>query len=151
MRNKTFYEKYRELAIKGEAYRNFAYDDATGQPPITQGHLTIGIGHNLGSRGLSDRVIDMIFMEDYEEVLRDLMGNFHWWPALDEVRQLAVFDLRFNLGPITFREFSTTIGFLERKDFPGAAQAFRCNKRYFAQVGRRAERIASMIETGDLA
>lgn len=149
-RNKTFFEKYRALAIIGEAYRRFPYDDTTGKPPKSAGKITIGIGHNLTDLGLSDRIIAAIFEEDYLVALSDI-STFDWWQGLDEARQLALLDLRFNLGPAKFRRFTTTLGYVERRDWKGATRAFRANKNYFKQVGPRAERIAHALETGELS
>ena len=148
-RNRTFLERYRRLAIQSEAYRTRPYDDKTGKAPVlaTGGKITIGIGHNLTDLGLSARVIDMIFEEDFTTALLDLQ-TFPWWGGLDDVRQLAIMDLRFNLGPSRFRLFSITLGYVADGNFIGAARAFRANRKYFAQTGRRAERIAHMLETG---
>jgi lysozyme len=148
MKNEAFYDKYRVIAVDHEGDRQFPYDDATGKAPATEGKLTIGIGHNLTDLGLSAVIRNQIFREDYYEVLNDFEDNFSWFEGLDEPRQLAMMDLRFNLGPGTFRDFTTTITYVRAHDWRRAARAFRMNRKYFGQTGRRAEWIARTLETG---
>jgi lysozyme len=148
MKNEAFYDKYRPIAIDHEGDRQFPYDDATGKPPVTKGKLTIGIGHNLTDLGISSSIRDQLFREDYYEALDDLEDNFPWFEDLDEARQLAMLDLRFNLGPRTFRTFKATLARVQARDWKGANRVFRGNRKYFQQTGDRAEWIARTLETG---
>ncbi len=114
---------------------------------VERGNLTIGHGRNLDALGVSSDEALYLLDNDISEALNDLLG-FKWFVLLNEARQVAVLSLRFNLGPEGFREFDTTIGFLEAGDPVGAAAHFRTNVRYFRQTGRRAEWIADVLETG---
>jgi lysozyme len=148
MKNEAFYDKYKVIAIDHEGNKQFPYDDATGKPPVTEGKLTIGIGHNLTDLGLDFDIRNQIFRGDYYVALDDMEINFPWFNDLDEPRQLAMMDLRFNLGPRTFRTFKATIARAAARDWKGANRVFRANRKYFGQTGRRAEWIARTLETG---
>jgi hypothetical protein len=88
--------------VRLEDLRLRAYDDATGKelrPGDTlKGNLTIGIGRNLTGRGISSSEAMVCFEHDLADVFADL-EKFPWWGPLDVVRQMAVADVRFNLGP----------------------------------------------------
>jgi lysozyme len=112
----------------------------------TVGKITIGVGRNLSDVGLSDDEIDLLLDNDIKRVIGELDRAFPWWTDLPENARLFMANLNFNLGLPKFRKFTTTLRFIERRQFKAAAAAFRENRRYFAQVGQRAERLASLLE-----
>lgn len=132
-----------------EGYRTLPYDDATGKVfekgMTLQGNLTIGIGCNL-SAGLRENEIHFIFRNRLQEAITDLQ-TFGWWSKLDDVRQRALIDLRFQLGPTRFREFTHMLSALSRGDFGQAAKQIMLS-RYATQVPVRARSISYMIEHG---
>ena len=113
------------------------------------GNLTIGVGHNLTGRPLSDRAIAQILDDDYEEALRDLVG-FAWFKGLNDARRAALLDLRFNVGAAKFREFERMIVALENGNFVAAAfEMF--DSKWARQVGERAQDDSNLLRTGDWA
>jgi lysozyme len=112
----------------------------------TVGKITIGVGRNLSDVGLSDDEIDLLLDNDIKRVIGELDRAFPWWTDLPENARLFMANLNFNLGLPKFRKFTTTLRFIERRQFKAAAAAFRENRRYFAQVGQRAERLAKLLE-----
>lgn len=125
-----------------EGYSPVMYTDTVGKS-------TIGYGRNLTDCGISKAEADVLLENDINTCLYDL-ARFPWFAGLNEARQIAVTDWRYNLGPVGFREFAESHGYLERGDFQGFGEHFRQNHKYFSQVGARAEWIAHVIETGKL-
>lgn len=113
----------------------------------TVGKLTIGVGHNLSDRGLSDRVIDIILHEDIEDHWYELVTALPWVKGLDDVRQRVLLDMAFNLGIPKLLGFKNTLAAVERGDYE-AAKAGMLNSKWATQVGHRAIRLAEMMESG---
>lgn len=139
-------EKTRQLIELHEGRERNMYKDS-------RGIWTIGIGHNIQERGLSDAAIDFIFHEDIADVVDDCQ-TFHWFDNLDEVRQAAVIDMVFNMGLSVFRGFRRTIAYLENGEYDLAGSEILRGSRpdgkshYYAQVGQRAVTISRMLKTG---
>lgn len=112
----------------------------------TVGKTTIGVGRNLTDNGISR--IEALFLldNDIEKALIDLQ-TFDWWTDLSDVRQRAMVDMRFNLGPIRFRGFHHLLAALDAKDYHDAARQMR-QSQWAMQVGQRAETLAKMMESG---
>jgi lysozyme len=127
--------------IRDEGREHRVYPDSKGIP-------TIGVGRNLRDKGLSDDEIRYLLNNDIDECVADLTENFPWFSTLNAVRQRAILNMRFNLGPTRFRKFTGTIGHLAVGNFTGAAEGIRASLMA-KQTGRRAERIAVMIEHGE--
>lgn len=115
--------------------------------PDTEGIETIGVGHNLTANGISTRVAMIILDEDIDAAVTDLAGSFPWYLTLDEVRQRAITNFRFNLGPTRFRLFTRLLAALADQDYVKAAGSMRQSK-WYGQVGARAERLVHMMLTG---
>lgn len=132
-------EKLRKQLIRHEGLRLKPYRDTVGK-------LTIGVGRNLDDAGISQEEAAHLLDNDLDACIRDL-SSFAWFVAMNEVRQRAVVDMRFNLGPNRFREFTATIAALERADYETAAQRMLASK-WASQVGGRARRLAAMVRLG---
>lgn len=114
----------------------------------TAGKLTIGIGHNLDDKGLSDAAIDFIFEEDLRDAMRDLSVFIPWWSSvLNEVRQRVLVNMVFNMGISRVLMFKLALSHMRNGEWARAAAEMR-NSDWFKQVGARAERLATMMETG---
>lgn len=119
----------------------------------SEGILTWGIGRNIqevpfsgDEMALVTQLVDLMFANDLRACRADML-SFPWFAQLDEVRQAACLDLRFNLGASGLREFKKFLAALARSDWDRAADELRASK-WHQQVGRRAERIESMILRG---
>lgn len=113
----------------------------------TKGKITIGVGHNLSDRGLSDPAIDLILNEDILMSIREC-ESFPFWNNLNEARQTALAELCFNLGFTKLRKFDTTLLLLAEGRYETAAN--NLNQTLWAtqvQPSRR-NRIVQMIATG---
>ena len=129
----------RRLIRGHEGERRFPYVDTVGK-------TSIGIGRNLTDVGLYPDEIAYLFTADLKRCLTDL-ATFPWFSQMNDVRQRAVCDLRFQLGPDKFRGFHDTLAALARGDY-NAASDHLMHSKYAQQVPVRAQMIAGMIATG---
>lgn len=136
-----------ELIQDHEDRRTVPYLDSLGI-------ITWGIGRNVqevpfgaDELALVNQTIDLMFANDLRRCRYDLVDNFPWFLTLDDARQAACIDLRFNLGPNRFRGFVKFLAAMHRADYERAAAELEDSK-WFRQVGRRGPRIRDMVKTG---
>jgi len=143
-----FDSKLRKLITLHEGRVPWAYQDSLG-------FWTIGVGHLIDkTRGgrLSDRIIDAILDDDIQSHRDELYQSAPWVRDMDEVRRAALVDMAFNLSVEPFdgdgyKDWPNFVDQLKRRDYAGAAANMRATK-WAEQVGKRAQRLAMMIETG---
>jgi len=128
-----------ELTLE-EADRLRMYYDSRGIP-------TIGIGHNLRDKPISQAAVDQIFADDVSEVVQQLTEKLPFWSGLDPVRQQVLADMAFNLGIDGLLGFHHTLICTQAGQYGAAAEGMRASE-WFKQVGVRAVRLANMMETG---
>ena len=133
------YRLMRSQLIQHEGIRLHMYQDTTGK-------ITIGVGRNLSDNGISRAEALLMLDSDIDAAVTDLT-TFDWWVDLDEVRQRALVDMRFNLGPTRFRGFHHMLAALDANDYNEAARQMRQSK-WAQDVGQRAETLAMMMEVG---
>lgn len=133
-------EKIRALLTLHEGKRNKMYRDSRGIE-------TIGIGHNLRDRPISDRAVNVIFEDDLNDHAGELFREFPWAAELDEVRQAALIDLAFNMGIPTLRTFKNTLAAFRAGVWEAAALGLE-QSAWYQQVKTRAPRVVAMVRTG---
>ena len=111
------------------------------------GTLTVGYGRNLEDRGLSPEEARDLLDNDIQDCLSDL-HSFAWFMMLDPIRQRALVDMRFQLGPQGFRGFTKMLATLALGDYVAAAEQARDSKWAREDSPARAKTIATMLETG---
>ena len=122
--------------------RHLSYTDTVGK-------TTIGYGRNLTDNGLSSREAFTLLEHDIDEAIADLSATYPWFARLDGVRQRALVNMRFNLGPHRFRQFRQTLAATEAGDYRTASTQMLKSK-WAGQVGQRAVRLARMMATGSV-
>lgn len=125
--------------IRHEGLRLLPYKDTVGK-------LTIGVGRNITDKGITQAEAISLLINDITECTDDL-NTFDWFPPLDPIRQRALLDMRFNLGPQGFREFKRLLLALTNRDYIMAAASMRASK-WAKQTGKRAQYLAELVETG---
>ena len=124
----------------------------------TEGLLTIGIGFNLKRHGakrriealgldysavcsgrclLEDRHVTELFETDFIEAMQDCYEILDNFIELPDAVQMAVVDMRFNLGGAGLRKFKKFIAALERFNYCAAVEEMK-NSKWAGQVGNRA-------------
>jgi lysozyme len=114
----------------------------------TVGKLTIGVGRNLTDVGLSESEARFLLRTDVTRVKADLDTHLPWWRGLDDVRARVLADMAFNLGIAGLVGFRDTLAAVRAGRWADAAAGMRASK-WAGQVKGRAERLASMMQTGD--
>ena len=130
-----------DLLIKHEAMRLKPYH-------CTAGALTIGVGRNLDSMGLSEDEAYYLLQNDIRRCEKELLKVFEWFAYLDNVRQDAMMDMCFNLGISRLRGFAKALEAMEDGNYEEAAVEF-LDSNWADQVGQRAITITNMIRTGE--
>ena len=133
-------EAVKTLIIEHEAYRKYPYRCSAGR-------LTIGMGRNIESKGISPNEALMLLENDIKECAEDLREIFPIFDGLSEKRQHVLIDMRFNLGASRFRGFKKMIAAVQAGDDEGVIREMK-DSRWFSQVGRRAQRLIGMWADG---
>lgn len=111
----------------------------------TAGKLSIGYGHNLDDVGISQKIADIMLEEDLQiaqKTCGKIFGNlFLSW---SENQRLGWINLAFNLGQSRLLQFKSTIRAARINDWAEVEKGLRASL-WFRQVGKRAERVISMI------
>jgi lysozyme len=129
-----------QLAID-EGYRNKMYLDSKGIP-------TIGIGHNLRDKPLTDRAIQVIFEDDMADAEADARKLIKSFDALNDVRKAVVVNMAFNMGFSVLSQFRGTIAAIDAGDYAAAA-GHMLNSAWAGQVSARAQRLADKMAKGE--
>ena len=127
--------------IKDEGLRLKVYKD-TADPPRD----TVGIGHNLTDKGITEATARFMCKEDLEEAVEALMV-YPWFPEIDSVRQQVLICFMFNVGPGTFAKFISFMAACSKHDWEAAAQSWE-NSLWHKQVGNRAVTYERILRTG---
>ena len=83
----------------------------------TSGNLTIGVGRNLDSIGLSDDEVVYMLDNDIARCDRELLDNFSWYSSLNRCRQDAMINLCFNLGITRLKKFKKALEAMSKSDY----------------------------------
>lgn len=133
-------QQLRDQLIGHEGCKLKPYADVAGK-------ITIGVGRNLTDKGLSTAEVTMLLDNDILECIADLMHTYSWFVTLDQVRQHAIIDMRFNLGAAGFARFPNLIHALAVADYQDAARQMLASL-WAQQVGHRADDLAAMMRNG---
>lgn len=122
-----------------EDFRSKPYKDTTG-------HLTIGYGRNLDTKGISKDEAEHMLDNDIKDVVKPL-EKYEWYNKLDPIRQKVLIDMGFNLGIPGLLKFKKMIAALKKDDYKKAAGEM-ANSRWSTQVHSRAYRLIMMMKNG---
>jgi len=126
--------------IEHEAIRLYPYKDTVGK-------VTIGVGRNLDDRGITEKEAMFLLDNDMNSVFLDLDKSFPWWRGLDDIRQLVLADMCFNLGISRLLKFRNTLAFIKAGDY-SKASVNMLKSLWAKQVGKRAIQLAKMMREG---
>ena len=139
----------RQDLVRDEDLRLKAYDDATGKelkPGDTLvGNVTVGVGCNLTTAGITAVEAYALLDNRVRLVLRDLDFRWPWWRRIPEPAQRGIANMCFNMGAAELGTFRQMLGALERGDWHEAARQVRASL-YAHRAASRAERIATLYE-----
>jgi len=138
----TDYAPLSASITKEEGRRYSVYQDS-------RGCWTVGDGFNIDARfggGLDDVEIDFI-REHRIAKAESLAEAYPWFGGLGDPRKMVVVDMLYNMGPLKFAGFHTTITCIAQGNWEGAAAGMIASA-WASEVGRRATRLARIMETG---
>jgi lysozyme len=122
-----------------EGFRSKPYLD-------TEGINTVGYGRNLDHVGITEDEAEHMLMNDIDRVSLQL-ETLPVYRALDEIRQTVIANMTFNLGFRGVLSFRKMWAALAEDDYIQAAQEMKHSK-WFRQVGPRAQRLITIMQTG---
>jgi lysozyme len=133
---------------RDEGVRYVEYPDSKGIP-------TTGVGHNLRisplpagwTYPLSDDRVDQLLTGDLGDTFAQLNASLSWWTTLDDVRQRVIANMCFNMGISDLLDFHNTLAAMQCGSYAIAAAGMKASK-WYGEVGARAARLCSAMETG---
>ena len=137
---------------------------------VYQDHLginTVGIGRNLDDRGITDgellfmnKTIDDIYdnglteeeayylcMNDIAIVEKELLANKPILLQLNDVRQMVLIDMAFNMGVPRLMKFKDMWLAIEKVNYIAACEEM-IDSRWAGQVGSRAMKLSIAMKNG---
>jgi len=120
-----------------EGVRLMPYTDTTG-------HLSIGVGRNLTTNGISDAEADVLLRGDIDKACVALDREHLWWRNLPDGPARAMVGLCFNLGPAGLNGFILFLNAMELGDWPRACDELQRSK-WWGQAGTRGPRMVARI------
>ena len=123
-----------------EGCKLFPYKDSTG-------NLTIGWGTNLNA-GITIDEAAYLLGNRIQSVIREAEAQ-DWWQRVsdNDARARAMCEIIFNIGLSRLNGFAKALAALRAGDFDTCA-AELLDSLWHQQVGKRAEVLAAMIQTG---
>lgn len=112
----------------------------------TQGFLTIGVGRNLDTHGISKDEAFLLLDNDIKHAT-DEASEFPWFHLLSENRKTVVVCMIFQLGIEGFKRFQKTIAALTVGDYD-LASAEMIDSQWYRQTPARAELMSEMMRNG---
>ena len=124
------------------------HEDLSLTPYVcSEGYLTIGVGRNLDTRGITEEEANALLQNDIKECYDDLIKNLPFFFCFTDNRKIALVDMRFNLGHKGFFSFKKMIKALSKRHFQEAASEMMDSK-WFHQVNDRAKTLIDMVKNG---
>ena len=124
-----------EYLTKHEGERLKPYSDA-------EGNITIGVGHNLTSMGITFAASMFILQEDIRIHEGELQNIFpRTWDSFSDNAKMAFIDMHFHFGDGSFRRnLSEAIVKADMGDWKGVVQAvINCPNGYYKKFPARAK------------
>ena len=140
MINMDNFRNLRNMLIKHEGIRYKPYKD-------TENFITIGVGRNLDSVGISQEEMYLLLNNDIKRAVNLCSQQFAWLNSITPARQDVVISMVFNMGLNGFLEFEKMIAALVAQDYMKAADEMMKSK-WADQVGQRADDLATIMRKG---
>lgn len=132
-----------EQLIRDEGLKLKPYRD-------TQGKLTIGVGRNLDDTGITREEALYLLLGDITRTQTTVFTLLPWIITLDEVRQAALLNLAFNVGPHGLLEFRKMLAAAQAGEWAAAGMEM-VSSLWAQQVGARALRLQRQLDSGEWA
>jgi lysozyme len=114
----------------------------------TVGKLTIGVGRNLDSQGITRQEALYLLQNDIKESVEDL-ERLDFFSGLTDVRKVVLVDMCFNLGLGGLMGFRKMIAAIRAGNFEAAATEIRGSAAAEQTGGARYAKLAYLMEKGE--
>jgi len=114
----------------------------------TMGLLTIGYGHNLDAKGITEKVADLMLSDDVTDAEIIWKVRFPFVKGFNDARKDAFTNLVFNLGGPGLAKFKKFLAAAEKGDWD-TARLELLDSNYATQVGHRAIELAEQLRSGE--
>jgi lysozyme len=111
------------------------------------GKYTIGVGHNLEAKGISQKVADLILEEDMDEAINGADSLINNFSDLSKARQVVLCSMVFQMGLDGMKAWKNTLSCIQRGEFKSAAYNMGLSL-WARQTPERAQRLMKMMEDG---
>lgn len=128
------------LLKRHEGFRASPYRDSVGK-------LTVGYGHCLDDRPLTEDQATYLLISDAEAIYAELRQRKPVVERIDAARAAALTNMAFNLGVPGLCAFRRMWAAIEAGDWHEAA-AEALDSKWSKQVGARAIEVTDMLRTG---
>lgn len=111
------------------------------------GKLTIGYGHNIEDRGISEEAAELLLEQDILIAYRQVKNAVKCFDSLSEARQYVLTDMCFNMGITKLMGFTKMLRALDGADYAAAAKEM-LDSKWAKQVKGRAAYLAGVMASG---
>lgn len=112
-----------------------------------EGKYTIGVGHNIEDRGISEEVEELLLQQDIDIAEKQVKNAISCYDTLNEARQYVLVDMCFNMGITKLMGFKRMLRALELGDYKKASDEMKDSK-WHSQVKSRAIDLERIMITG---
>jgi lysozyme len=112
----------------------------------SKGIQTIGFGHNLRDKPISERAAQVIFEDDMAGAIA-VAKSYPWFDSLNEARKAIIVDMCFNMGSIHPAEWPNLHSALYAGDWERAAAEMK-DSAWYSDVGDRAVHLCAVMRSG---
>ena len=109
-----------------------------------EGKYTIGVGHNIEDRGISEEVEELLLQQDIEIAEKQVKNAIKCFNTLSEARQYVLIDMCFNMGITKLMTFKRMLKALDKKDYKTASKEM-LDSIWARQVKGRANYLAGVM------
>ena len=103
----------------------------------SQNYLSIGVGRNLDSNGITEEEAMYLLDNDIHKVIEQLDKQWAVWRKFPDAAKYVSIDVAFNMGINTWMSFRKTRAYMEMGEWEEASKEL-LDSKYAEQVGRRA-------------
>jgi lysozyme len=114
----------------------------------SRGYWTIGYGHNLTAKPLSQAACQFILSEDLDAAVHDLFFMLPWAIQLDPIRQAVLIELCFAMGIHDLLQFKLMLQAIRSHLWDEAAHQLM-DSVWATEVGHRAQELAFALMNGE--
>jgi lysozyme len=139
-----------------EGFRSLQYLDTVGVWTIGYGYnleanplrLSPSVIRNLKDTGISRELATELLNNMVQKTERLLCRAFPWIVKLDAARQAVLLNMAYNMGVSGLSKFTGTLQAVETGNYK-LASVRMLQSKWAKQVGERAKRLATLMETGE--